>query len=56
MRALDFGPIDELREKYGNVSRDRDHAEFDLTNPNWVAKANPPKEQLIPLRCRRQSS
>ena len=48
MRALDFGPIDELREKYGNVSQIETMPSPSLTKPNWVAKANPPKEQLIP--------
>lgn len=48
MRALDFGPIDELREKYGNVSQIETMPSPSLTKPNWVAKPNPPKEQLIP--------
>ena len=48
MRALDFGPIDELREKYGDVAQIETMPDPDQTHPNWVAKANPPKEQLIP--------
>ena len=48
MRALDFGPIDELIEKYGDVRKIETMPEPDLTMPNWIAKPNPPKEQLIP--------
>ena len=42
MRALDFGPIDELKAKYGDISKIETMPEPDLTKPN------PPKEQLIP--------
>ena len=48
MRALDFGPIDELVEKYGDVRQIETMPDPSLTKPNWVAKPNPPKEQLIP--------
>ena len=48
MRALDFGPIDEPVEKYGDVRKIETMPDPELTMPNWVAKANPPKEQLIP--------
>ncbi len=48
MRALDFGPIDELVEKYGDVRQIETMPDPELTMPNWVAKANPPKEQLVP--------
>jgi len=48
MRALDFGPIDELVEKYGDVRKIETMPDPDFTKPSWVAKANPPKEQLIP--------
>ena len=48
MRALDFGPIDELIEKYGDVRQIETMPAPDITSPNWIAKPNPPKEQLIP--------
>ena len=35
-------------EQNGNVSQIETMPSPSLTNPNWVAKANPPKEQLIP--------
>ena len=48
MRALDFGPIDELVKKYGDVRQIETMPSADITSPNWIAKPNPPKEQLIP--------
>ena len=48
MRALDFGPIEELVEKYGDVRQIETMPDPSLTKPSWVAKPNPPKEQLIP--------
>ena len=48
MRALDFGPIDELVKKYGDVRQIETMPSADITTPNWIAKPNPPKEQLIP--------
>ena len=56
MRALDFGPIDELVEKYGDVRQIETMPDPELTMPNWVAKANPPKEQLVPYDAERPSS
>lgn len=48
MRALDFGPIDELVAKYGDVRQIETMPSPETTTPNWIAKPNPPKEQLIP--------
>ena len=48
MRALDFGPIDELVKKYGDVRQIETMPSADITSPNWIAKPKPPKEQLIP--------
>ena len=36
VRALDFGPIDELREKYGDVAAVAPLPKADLTKPNLV--------------------
>ncbi|MDR0500286.1 MAG: 4Fe-4S dicluster domain-containing protein [Coriobacteriales bacterium] len=48
MRALDFGPIEELAKKYGNTRKIETMPDPNTTMPNWIAKANSPKEQLIP--------
>ena len=48
LRAFDFGPLDELVEKYGDVRKIETMPDPETTMPNWVAKANPPKEQLVP--------
>ena len=53
MRALDFGPIEELRAKYGDVPQIETMPDAGLTKPNWTAKPNPPKEQLIPYDAKR---
>ncbi|WP_251553758.1 DMSO/selenate family reductase complex B subunit [Neobacillus muris] len=36
MRAIEFGPIDELRKKYGNVSQIKGLPSDTITNPNLV--------------------
>ncbi|WP_042457443.1 DMSO/selenate family reductase complex B subunit [Neobacillus dielmonensis] len=36
MRAIEFGPIDELRKKYGNVSQIKGMPSDTITNPNLV--------------------
>jgi len=38
MRALEVGPIDELRQKYGTVSQIKGMPAPDITNPNLVIK------------------
>lgn len=48
MRALDFGPIDELIEKYGDCRQIETMPSPDETIPNWIAKPKPAKEKLIP--------
>ena len=53
MRALDFGPIEELRAKYGDVPQIETMPDAGLTKPNWTAKPNPPKGQLIPYDAKR---
>lgn len=41
LRALDFGPIDELREKYGELSSVAPLPDGKYTHPNIVIKPNP---------------
>lgn len=36
MRALDFGPIDELKEKYGNISDIKSLPDSSITKPNII--------------------
>ena len=40
MRALDFGPIDELRAKYGSTADIQPLPDSSITNPNLVIKTN----------------
>ena len=48
MRALEFGPLDELREKYGDLRRLEDMPRDTITNPAVVFKAADPKRKVIP--------
>ena len=48
MRALDFGPIDELIEKYGDCRQLEDMPE-PATKPAWVAKPHREHKMLVPL-------
>lgn len=45
MRAIDFGPIDELRKKYGNVSDVKGLPSSSITKPNIVI--NPHKDAVL---------
>jgi anaerobic dimethyl sulfoxide reductase subunit B (iron-sulfur subunit) len=47
MRALEFGPLEELIKKYGNVRRLEDMPK-EVTNPAVVFKPSDPKRQVIP--------
>lgn len=47
LRALDFGPIDELIEKYGDNRKIVGMPE-PITEPNFIVKQNPEKENLVP--------
>ncbi|MGG0715994.1 DMSO/selenate family reductase complex B subunit [Robertmurraya massiliosenegalensis] len=40
MRALDYGPIEELREKYGDVSNIKGLPDASITNPSIVIGAH----------------
>lgn len=48
MRALDFGPMEELKAKYGNCSQLEDMP-APGTRPAWVAKPHEEKKELVPL-------
>ncbi|MEM3734796.1 MAG: 4Fe-4S dicluster domain-containing protein [Nitrososphaerales archaeon] len=48
MRALDFGPLDQLQKKYGNLRELEDMPSGTLTKPSVVFKPKEPKRQLVP--------
>ena len=47
LRALEFGPIDELREKYGNLRQPEDLPPATITGPAVVFKPPDPKKQIV---------
>ncbi len=48
MRALEFGPLDELVEKYGNLRRLEDMPKDSIATPAAVFRPADPKKQVIP--------
>lgn len=48
MRALEFGPIDEIRKKYGNLRRIEEIPKDSITNPAVVFKRKDEKKEIIP--------
>jgi len=53
MRALEFGPIDELEKKYGHLKRLEDMPKDSITKPAVVFKPADPKKQVIPWDSKR---
>ena len=53
LRALEFSPIDELREKYGNLRQLEDMPKDSITRPAVVFKPVDPKKQIISWDCKR---
>jgi len=53
MRALEFGPIDELEKKYGHLKRLEDMPKDSITKPAVVFKPADPKRQVIPWDSKR---
>ncbi len=49
MRALDFGPMDELIKKYGDCRQLEDMPDPATTVPSWVATPHAPKQMLVPF-------
>jgi anaerobic dimethyl sulfoxide reductase subunit B (iron-sulfur subunit) len=47
MRALEFGPLDELRGKYGDLGRLQDMPKDSITRPAVVFKPADPKRTVI---------
>jgi len=53
MRALEFGPLDELERKYGHLKRLEDMPKDSITKPAVVFKPAEPKRQVIPWDSKR---
>ncbi len=47
MRALDFGPMDELVEKYGDLRQLPEMPDPAETQPNWIVKPQRVKQPLV---------
>jgi len=48
MRALEFGPIGELRQKFGHLQQIEEMPSGTLSHPSIVLKPSQPKSQIIP--------
>jgi anaerobic dimethyl sulfoxide reductase subunit B (iron-sulfur subunit) len=48
LRAMEFGPIDEIKVKYGSIRQLEDMPRDSLTHPAVVFKPAQPKKQIIP--------
>lgn len=53
LRALDFGPIEELRRKYGELNALEGLPSGDLTHPSAVFKPRDARKQLVPWEADR---
>ncbi len=51
MRALDFGPLEELEKKYGQLKSLEDLPKGSLTQPAVVFKPAAPKSEVIPYNA-----
>ena len=47
LRALDFGPLEEMIGRYGDL-RQLDGVPAPVTKPAYICRANPPKQNLVP--------
>lgn len=48
LRALEFGPLGELKKKYGNLRQVEDMPSGEITKPAVVFKPNDEKKQIVP--------
>ncbi len=53
LRALEFGPLDELRKKYGEIDRVDDMPDSSITKPSVVFKPSDSKKQIVPWDWKR---
>ncbi len=49
LRAFDFGPIDELVKKYGDLRQLPEMPSPEITHPNYVFKPHRPRQMFVPL-------
>jgi Fe-S-cluster-containing dehydrogenase component len=47
-RALDFGPLDQLAQKYGTLKQLPRMPDPSIAQPAWVFKAQLPRKQIVP--------
>jgi len=47
MRALEFGPVSALRERFGRLQQIEDMPSGDLTHPSIVFKPSQPKRRIV---------
>lgn len=48
LRAFDFGPLEELKEKYGDLRQLEEMPDPTITSPAYIFKPSAPKQQLLP--------
>ncbi len=48
MRALEFGPLDEIEAKYGKLKKIEDMPKDSITRPAVVFRLSDPKKQVVP--------
>jgi hypothetical protein len=48
LRALEFGPLNELKEKYGSLGQLKDMPRDSITGPAVVFKPAEPKRKIVP--------
>ena len=53
LRALDFGPVEEMEAKYGSLRQLKGMPDASLTNPNYIVKAKEEKVPLIPFDAKK---
>lgn len=48
LRAFDFGPLEEMQAKYGNLRQLEDMPSATMTQPCFIVKQHSPKKDLLP--------
>ncbi len=49
MRAFDFGPIEELKKKYGDLQQLLEMPDPSITDPNYIFKPHRPRQLFVPM-------
>ena len=53
LRALEFGPVEEIRNKYGTLSQLEELPKDSIARPSVVFKLVEPKKQIVPWDCQK---